>query len=63
MTFTARWPGRCAACEDRIHEGDQVTYVDDELVHTACDGPALPNPRGAPPLCNECFTQHRGECL
>lgn len=41
--FDARYPGRCASCDGRINEGDQVTYVDDELVHTECtDDPASP---------------------
>lgn len=65
MSFAARYPGRCANTdchysEHRIAIGDDIEYVDDEPMHTTC---AARTRRGEPPLCNECFTQHRGECL
>lgn len=60
MTFYAKYPGRCASCEDRIHEGDAVTYADDELVHAACDGPTVDRDG---PVCGQCFTIHAGECM
>lgn len=34
--FEAAYPGRCAACDDEINEGDEVTYDDNELVHVEC---------------------------
>lgn len=35
--FSARYPGECAGdCGDVIAEGDQVRYVDDELMHAEC---------------------------
>lgn len=35
--FPARFDGVCAAeCGERIHPGDMVRYVDDELVHDTC---------------------------
>lgn len=38
MSFEARYRGKCAACGDRIEEGDEVTYDDDdELIHDECD--------------------------
>ena len=64
MTFQAKYPGRCAACDERIHEGDFVKYEDDELVHTRCDVAILPNPRDdLTTVCRQCFTIHAGECL
>lgn len=36
MTFTARYPGQCLMCFDAIEPGDEVTYVDDELMHDLC---------------------------
>jgi hypothetical protein len=42
MTFTARYRGRCAAsCGSAIEPGDEVVYVDDELVHAGCEEAAL----------------------
>ena len=39
-TFPARFDGRCASddCDygDQISPGDEVEYVDDDLMHTAC---------------------------
>lgn len=36
MSFQAKYPGQCAACGERIHEGQWVRYEDDFLVHTEC---------------------------
>jgi hypothetical protein len=36
VTITAAFPGRCPACDDRIHEGDAICTVDDEWVHVEC---------------------------
>jgi hypothetical protein len=64
MSFTARYPGRCAACDERIHEGDLVKYDDDELVHTRCEVPSLPNDRDdLTRVCRNCYCIHTGECL
>lgn len=35
-TFTARYRGRCAECDDEIEPGDEVAYADDDLVHEDC---------------------------
>lgn len=58
MTFTARYDGTCAAeCGDRIHPGDHVRYVDDQLVHFGCF-PKDDEPERAPrPTCPNCFTE------
>jgi hypothetical protein len=62
-TFEARYPGTCAAdCGQRIHPGQNVTYVDEQLVHATCaDHP--PPARREPAVCPSCWTVHRGECL
>lgn len=63
MSFTAKYPGRCAACDERIDEGDRVKYDDDELVHTACEVPSLPNERDdLTQVCRNCYLIHQGEC-
>lgn len=58
MTFAARYDGTCAAeCENRIHPGDHVRYVDDQLVHVGCF-PKEPEPERTPrPTCPNCFTE------
>lgn len=65
MSFAAKYPGRCASedCnygDGRIDIADDCEYVGDEIMHTGCAARAR---RGEPPLCPECFTHHRGECL
>lgn len=41
-TFKAKYGGRCAAeCGEQIRPGDDVVYVDDELVHLDCEAQAL----------------------
>lgn len=68
MTFTAKFPGPCAAdCGEQIAAGDEVLYVDDKLVHDGCL--PLENGSGVPaditrPICPECFTERavNGKC-
>lgn len=63
MSFQAHYNGRCAACEERIHKGDDVEYRGDELCHVRCPTPTdtfTVSPRET--LCGQCFTYHRGEC-
>lgn len=51
--FEARYPGQCAACEERFEPGTEVAYVaTGELVHVECpevaeDAPAV--------VCPSCF--------
>jgi hypothetical protein len=60
-TFEAKYAGRCAA-GDPIRPGDEVAYVDEQLVHATCaDHP--PPARREPAVCPSCWTVHRGECL
>lgn len=59
--FEARYGGRCATeCGTPIHEGDQVTYADDELIHADCVD--RPEPK-QPPVCQSCWLTHAGECF
>lgn len=64
MSFTARYPGRCAAeCGESIEPGDDVTFVDDRLVHADCAdglGP-MPTPR-AVHVCPECHLVQPCDC-
>ncbi len=62
MTFEAKYPGRCANCDDNITPGDDVTYTpDDELVHAHCD--SEPRREDDPDeACGKCWLVHSGEC-
>ncbi|MGI6878804.1 hypothetical protein [Microbacterium sp. gxy059] len=55
-TFRARYDGTCAAdCDQRIDPGDEVTYLDGQLVHVGCEPvDDEPAPR---PVCPICFTE------
>ena len=63
MSFTAKYTGACADCEEGVKPGDVVQYRgegdDRELAHVAC-------PRPKPPLgvlCPACFLIHpEGVC-
>lgn len=35
--FSAMFPGVCAECGDEIEPGDDVQFVEDELVHEDCN--------------------------
>lgn len=54
-TFTARYHGRCAACDEQIIPGDTVGYDDDgALVHDNCDDAAPPAEKAAV-VCPTCW--------
>jgi hypothetical protein len=61
-TFEARYSGRCAA-GDPIEPGDEVAYVDEQLVHADCADSPCTSPTAAETVCPSCWTVHRGECL
>ncbi len=62
MTFEARFPGRCEACDEPIEPGQPVVFDDDDvLVHDDCRG-MVRVPERAPDPCGECFLVHAGEC-
>lgn len=70
--FTAAYGGPCAAdCGERIHPGDWVAYVGDELMHEDCadDGPSdaalerhLARQARLREPCARCHLIHAGEC-
>lgn len=62
MSFEAKFPGRCAACDDEIHAGELVKYVDDELVHVGCEDSPVPAEEVGI-ACTRCWCVHAGECL
>lgn len=61
-TFEAKYNGRCAAdCGWPIQEGEQVAYVDDQLVHADCARDAsLRKPE--PVICSTCWLTKPCEC-
>jgi hypothetical protein len=65
MSFEAKYSGGCKS-EDcqygdrRINPGDQVEFVDDDLMHSACAARGRRDNRI--PRCESCGTNHRGEC-
>ena len=36
MSFEAKYGRICGSCTERIRPGDEVKYVEDELVHVDC---------------------------
>lgn len=64
--FTAQYDGRCAGdCASEILAGDEVSYVDDELMHVDCVPfhPIGTGPGGRGIVCINCNLVHNGECL
>lgn len=62
MTFTAKYPGRCGVCDERIRPGDLCAYAEDVVVHADCPEPEAT--RTARPVCGRCHmeTAANGEC-
>jgi hypothetical protein len=63
MSFTAKFNGLCRSddCDygdNVISQGDELDFVDGEIMHTSCATRA----KRQPPLCNTCQQYHRGEC-
>lgn len=55
MSFRAKYNGVCGNdCGERIHEGDEVEYVEHVLVHVDCAPAPEPEPR---PVCPTCFME------
>jgi hypothetical protein len=62
--FPARYSGRCATdCGSRIEPGDDVCFVDDELVHADCADQPKRQAVTERPVCTQCWMVHAGECL
>lgn len=45
-SFAAKYPGVCANCDGQIVVGQQVGFMDDELIHVKC-----PKPEATCPVC------------
>lgn len=54
--FSAKYSGRCARCPHRIEPGDDVVYVDDELVHLECEDTPPTRERTAV-VCPKCWLE------
>lgn len=62
MSFPARFPGRCASCTERVHEGDPIRMTDNGAVHDDCVD-VEPEERPEPPVCQTCWLVHpKGAC-
>lgn len=64
MSFEAKYPGVCSACEERINVGDEVAWAygeDNEhvVIHDECH--ALPE-RKAAVVCTTCFIEKPCTC-
>ncbi|MFF2388921.1 hypothetical protein [Agromyces sp. NPDC058104] len=69
MSFPARFPGRCAECGGKIHEGEQIQSPPEGQVtgvyrHVVCPEPIDPaRPAAHEEQCSECFMIHpKGAC-
>ncbi|WNT44944.1 hypothetical protein SEA_ABBYDAISY_49 [Arthrobacter phage AbbyDaisy] len=60
MSFEAKYNGTCSECEDRIHVGDIVTYVDDSLMHEDCNASARPERTAE--VCTRCWLTKPCDC-
>lgn len=61
--FVARFEGTCTSCFDPIEGGDRVLYVDDDLVHEACEGRAMSTPvERVAVVCTSCFIEKPCGC-
>lgn len=67
--FVAEFRGRCEAdCGTPVAEGDQVVYLDDDLMHEACARDVAATTPGQPlgrltAPCPTCRLFHAGECF
>lgn len=62
-TFLARYPGRCANCDEGIEVDDLLTYADDVVIHADCNEAPRPD-RKPTEVCPRCFIAKAlsGEC-
>lgn len=61
MSFAAKYPGRCNACDERIEIDDMCAFEDDLIVHADCEEDE-PKPPADP--CPACWIvpANNGEC-
>lgn len=65
MTFRTKYNGVCGNdCADRIHEGDEVEYVENVLIRAHCQPSDKDDPEPRP-VCTTCWTTIalNGACL
>jgi hypothetical protein len=61
MAFNARYPGRCADCDEWFDVGSLVRYEEGELIHDEHIEAKVKRPEKSP--CSHCWTVHAGECI
>jgi len=59
--FEAKFGGKCTGCGTRIIPGEQVVYVEDELVHLECEPWALRKSVPAD-VCTTCWLEKPCPC-
>ena len=60
--FSARYPGKCAGCGERVHEGDLIRMTDSGAVH-ADRTEHEPKPLIEGEACPACWLRHpKGAC-
>lgn len=63
--FTALYRSQCVGCDNDVVPGDDVTWVDDQLVHLNCAGAAEATHRRAerpPTVCGRCHLTTPCDC-
>ena len=61
--FPARFAGRCASCDSRIHVGDLIEMTDDGAVHASCDEADIQPSDDPARACPTCWLVHpEGAC-
>lgn len=60
--FSARFPGVCAACDERYPTATSIRRTDGNYIHADCDEQPTPDPIEGP-ACSVCWLRHpTGEC-
>ena len=55
-SFEARYPGRCANCDDGISVGETLVYdEDDQVIHADCIDRSNDRLHKPPEICPRCF--------
>lgn len=52
--FQAKYPGRCAECEEKFDTGDMIEQYEGLYQHVLCPSPATTS---AGPTCPACWTE------
>lgn len=64
MTFEAKYPGYCGACDEKIAPGEVCAYSETVVVHEDCAPAIARAERAKRPICARCFmeTAANGVC-